>query len=209
MAWDNNGNNKVLTPGHNISVAEGDMMYIDALKGKLYVVPVSGWFFTHFGSEVSYSKNWVFLSDLLWYTRWKDILNLGPRFIEIIIWNDYGESHYIGSLASSHTDDGASEWVMDMSHGGWLQMSKPFIFVYKAGDRAVDSHIEDEKLVYWYRFMSRTLNCNNTDFIMRGSLDNSTGNFFRDRSNGWEIMQDQVFVVSLFKFSAMVEVILG
>lgn len=77
-------------------------------------VAASAWFFTHFGGEVSYSKNWVFPSDLLWYNRWREILQLGPRFVEIITWNDYGESHYIGPLSSPHTDDGASKWVMDM-----------------------------------------------------------------------------------------------
>lgn len=56
---------------------------------------------------------WV-AGDLLWYNRWREILELGPRFVEIITWNDYGESHYIGPLSSPHTDDGASKWVMDM-----------------------------------------------------------------------------------------------
>lgn len=75
---------------------------------------VSPWFFTHFGPEVSYSKNWNFPSDLLWFNRWNEILALKPRFIEIVTWNDYGESHYIGPLNSPHTDDGASKWVNDM-----------------------------------------------------------------------------------------------
>lgn len=78
------------------------------------VTAASAWFFTHFGDEVPYSKNWVFPSDLLWYTRWREILALKPRFVEIITWNDYGESHYIGPLSSPHTDDGTSKWVMDM-----------------------------------------------------------------------------------------------
>jgi hypothetical protein len=56
----------------------------------------------------------VFPSDRLWFDRWRQILELAPRFVEIITWNDYGESHYIGPLASPHTDDGASKWVMDM-----------------------------------------------------------------------------------------------
>lgn len=63
---------------------------------------------------MSYSKNWVFPSDLLWFNRWNDLLTLGPQFVEIITWNDYGESHYIGPLSSPHNDDGASKWVMDM-----------------------------------------------------------------------------------------------
>lgn len=39
---------------------------------------------THFGKEVPYTKNWVFYSELLWKTRWDQILEMGPelRFIE-------------------------------------------------------------------------------------------------------------------------------
>lgn len=62
----------------------------------------SPWFSTHFGPEVSYSKNWVFPGDLLWYERWNEILQLAPNFVEIVTWNDYGESHYIGPLSSPH-----------------------------------------------------------------------------------------------------------
>ncbi|PLB45533.1 alpha-1,3-glucanase/mutanase [Aspergillus steynii IBT 23096] len=209
MAWDNNGNNKAPTPGHNVSVAEGDTAYVNALKGKPYIAPASGWFFTHFGGEVPYSKNWVFPGDLLWYNRWQEILNLGPRFIEIVTWNDYGESHYIGPLASPHTDDGASKWVMDMPHGGWLEMSKPFIAAYKAGDKNVNNYIKDEKLVYWYRPTPRDLNCDATDSTMQGNPNNASGNFFRGRPNGWETMKDEVFVVSLLKSPATVEVTSG
>jgi hypothetical protein len=64
--------------------------------------------------EVSYSKNWVFPSDLLWFQRWLEILTLGPTFVEMITWNDYGESHYVGPLSSKHYDDGASKWANDM-----------------------------------------------------------------------------------------------
>ncbi|KAL8665721.1 MAG: hypothetical protein Q9202_002031 [Teloschistes flavicans] len=39
---------------------------------------------------------------------------LGPQYVEIITWNDYGESHYIGPLSSPHYDDGNSKWVNDM-----------------------------------------------------------------------------------------------
>ncbi len=56
----------------------------------------------------------MFPGDLLWHRRWEDILTLKPDFIEIVTWNDYGESHYIGPLNSKHTDDGGSKWVNDM-----------------------------------------------------------------------------------------------
>ncbi|EAW11359.1 glycoside hydrolase family 71 protein [Aspergillus clavatus NRRL 1] len=209
IAWPNDGNNKAPTPGHNVSVAAGDAAYIKALNGKDYIAPASGWFFTHFGGEVPYSKNWVFPSDLLWFDRWKEILTLGPRFVEIITWNDYGESHYIGPLSSPHTDDGASKWVMDMPHNGWLEMSKPFIAAYKAGDTSVDKYVTEDKLIYWYRPTPKDVSCDNTDTTMQGNPNNSSGNFFRGRPNGYETMKDEVFVVSLLKTPATVEVTSG
>lgn len=37
MAWPNNANNKAPTPGHNVSVVEGDQEYVRALGGKAYI----------------------------------------------------------------------------------------------------------------------------------------------------------------------------
>ncbi|KAJ5172019.1 alpha-1-3-glucanase/mutanase [Penicillium capsulatum] len=188
MAWPNNGANKAPTASQNITVSDGDETYVKELGGKDYIAPVSPWFFTHFGGEVSYSKNWVFPSDLLWYNRWRQILALKPRFVEIITWNDYGESHYIGPLSSPHTDDGASK-----PHTGWLEMSKPFIAAYKAGASDPKPYITTEKLVYWYRPTPRDVKCDATDTTM-------------GRPNGWETMEDQVFVVALLKSPAKVVV---
>ncbi|KAJ5585623.1 uncharacterized protein N7459_005423 [Penicillium hispanicum] len=205
MAWPNNGQNKAPTPGQNISVADGDRVYVNALAGKAYIAPVSPWFSTHFGPEVSYSKNWVFPSDLLWYNRWHEILQLGPRFIEIVTWNDYGESHYIGPLKSPHTDDGASKWVNDMPHDGWLDISKPFIAAFKDGAQSVNSYITSDELVYWYRPAPRNVNCDTTDTCIVPA-NNGSGNYFIGRPDGWQSMNDSVFVVSLLQAPASVQV---
>lgn len=37
MAWPNNGNNKAPTAGHNVTVADGDRVYVNALGGKAYI----------------------------------------------------------------------------------------------------------------------------------------------------------------------------
>ncbi|KAL1884650.1 Protein memo1 [Paecilomyces lecythidis] len=206
MAWDNNGNNKAPTPGHNVTVADGDQSYISALSGKPYVAPASAWFSTHYGAEVSYSKNWVFPSDLLWFNRWNEILKLGPQFVEVITWNDYGESHYIGPLSSPHNDDGASKWVMDMPHDGWLEMAKPFISAYKAGNTSVNQYITDDQLIYWYRPTPKSINCSSTDNTEQGNPNNSSGNFFRGLPNGYETLEDAVFVVSLLTEPATIKV---
>lgn len=64
--------------------------------------------------EVSYSKNWVFPGGSLIFDRWNQVLDKGFPMVEIVTWNDYGESHYVGPLKSPHYDDGNSKWVNDM-----------------------------------------------------------------------------------------------
>ncbi|MCJ1231536.1 hypothetical protein MMC12_008213 [Toensbergia leucococca] len=208
MAWPSNNNNRAPTPGANTTVADGDQAYMNALGNKSYIAPVSAWFSTHFGSEVSYSKNWVFPSDLLWYQRWTEVLTLGSQYLEIITWNDYGESHYIGPLSSPHTDDGSSKWVNDMPHGGWLDMAKPFIAAYHAGAKTVDNFIEQDQIIYWYRPTTQSPNCDSTDNTM-GQVAASVVDYTHGRPDGSEDMQDQVFVVTLLKSPGTIKITSG
>jgi hypothetical protein len=210
MAWPNNGNNKAPDSSHNLTVSNGDQTYISALAGKPYMAPVSAWFSTHFGLEVSYSKNWVFPSDLLWFQRWTEILTLAPRFLEIISWNDWGESHYISPLGSPHLDDGNSKWTNDMPHDGFLQMAKPYISAFKAGSKTVDSFIQSDQIIYWYRPTLRSASCDTTDTCEKpwsGSTPNP--NYFVGKPNGYETMQDSVFVIALLKSPGTVTVLSG
>ncbi|KAF2473010.1 uncharacterized protein BDR25DRAFT_283669 [Lindgomyces ingoldianus] len=196
IAWDSDGNNRAPKPGANVTVSQGDATYTKWLGQKGYIAPVSPWFFTHFGAEVSYPKNWVFPGDLLWYNRWNEILQLQPRFIEIITWNDYGESHYVGPLSSKHTDDGNSKWANDMPHNGWLDMAKPYIQAFKAGENSPAKYITEDQLVYWYRPTLKSLNCDNTD---------TTG----QRPDGVDTMEDAVFVVALLTEDGKVTAVSG
>ncbi|KAF2027092.1 alpha-1,3-glucanase-like protein [Setomelanomma holmii] len=182
MGWPSDGNNNPGTTGPDNDIW-GDAAY-DKYTGSKdrYMAPVSPWFSTHYGDWVSYQKNWVFQSNNLWFTRWNEILTLGPRFIEIVTWNDYGESAYVGPLAGQHVDDGHSKWVNDMPHGGWLEMAKPYIAAYKAGSTSLT--ITDEKLVYWYRPTPKRIACSGDTL---------------GKPNGWDLMTDEVFVVALLK----------
>jgi len=208
MGWPNDGNNKAPKPGANVTVREGDDAYLAALGDKPYMAPVSPWFFTHFGPEVSYSKNWLFPSDTLWFDRWQEILELQPRFIEIVTWNDYGESHYIGRLDSPHGDDGNSKWVYGFPHNGWLDMAVPFMAAYREGASDVAPYIKEDKVVYWFRPTLKDLDCDATDTTMQDA-DNSTGNYFKGRPNGWETAQDKVYVVTLLTEDATLEMTAG
>ena len=208
MAWPNNGNNKAPDGGNNLTVSNGDQTYMNALGTKPYVAPVSAWFSTHFGPEVSYSKNWVFPSDLLWFQRWTDILTLAPQFLEIITWNDYGESHYIGPLNSPHLDDGNSKWTNDMPHDGFLQMAKPYIAAFKAGSKTVDSFIQSDQLIYWYRPTLKSASCDSTDTCEKAPSTPSA-NYFTGKPNGYDTMEDSVFVVALLKSAGTISVTSG
>ncbi|KAL8733773.1 MAG: hypothetical protein Q9181_003467 [Wetmoreana brouardii] len=208
MAWPNNGANKAPTAGSNVTVEDGDQSYIEALGGKPYMAPASPWFSTHYGPEVSYSKNWVFPGDLLWYNRWTNILAVGPQYVEIITWNDYGESHYIGPLSSPHYDDGNSKWVNDMPHDGWLEMAKPFIAAYKAGSKSVKEFIKRDQIIYWYRPTLKSASCDSTDNTMK-PVDNPSENFFPGRPNGADSVSDSVFIVALLTEAGTVTVSSG
>lgn len=74
-----------------------DASYFDFLKGKPYMAPVSPWFYTNLPG---YDKNWLWRGDSLWVDRWNQLIagEFQPEFVQIISWNDYGESHYIGPL---------------------------------------------------------------------------------------------------------------
>ncbi|KAF9260727.1 glycoside hydrolase family 71 protein [Marasmius fiardii PR-910] len=205
QGWPSNGLNKAPSGGKLVTVDDGDKQFQSLLAGKSYMAPVSPWFSTHFGGEVPFSKNWVFPSELLIYQRWLEILALKPSFAEIVTWNDYGESHYIGPLASKHTDDGASKWANDMPHNGWTDLSKPFIAAYKAGESAPDKFIDEEKIIYWYRITPKGIDCDSTDTTF-GPGNNATGDFFNGRPNGFETLSDNVFVVSLLKSPGTVTV---
>lgn len=196
LGWDNNGNNKAPTPGHTVTVQDGDNSYKSWLGGKPYLAPVSPWFSTHFGPEVSYSKNWVFPGGDLFYNRWNEVLKEGFPMVELVTWNDYGESHYLGPLNSKHYDDGNSKWTNDMPHDGWLDMSAPFIAAYKAKATSVDSFITKDQVIYWYRRTLAGINCDATDTTMVGA-NNGSGNYFMGRPDGWQTLPDEVYVVTM------------
>ncbi|GMK53453.1 hypothetical protein CspeluHIS016_0100390 [Cutaneotrichosporon spelunceum] len=161
-----------------------------------YMAGVSPWFFTHFGKEVSYSKNWLFKSETLWVDRWRDLLAMGDKvnMLEIVSWNDYGESHYVGPLDTPWTSDGSDLWVKDMPHDAMLDLAAPFITAFKVG--ASEPSVEKEGIVYWYRPHLKAVNCDSTDNVGTKPL-------------GWEFVKDSVFVAAMTKSGGTLKVTSG
>jgi glucan endo-1,3-alpha-glucosidase len=134
-AWPN-GPNKINTGD--------DACWVNNLGGKPFMMSVSPWFYTNIPD---YGKNWLWSSDSLWFDRWQEIISFQPDFVEIVSWNDYGESHYIGPIRSGGYINRAGVYAADMPHDGWRALLPYFIEQYKTGSVTVDK----ETVVYWYR----------------------------------------------------------
>ncbi|KZV91681.1 glycoside hydrolase family 71 protein [Exidia glandulosa HHB12029] len=163
---------------------DGDLWWIQNLNGKPYMAPVSPWFFTHY-SPTSFNKNWLFLSDYLWGQRWDQILQLKPQFLEIITWNDFGESHYIGPLHPDKPsvyaggDDGAVQWVTGMPHDGFRDVAAAYISAFKAS--APTPNISKDELVYYYRPNPKDAPCSDP----------------LQKPDGADLVADAVFAIAL------------
>ncbi|KAL4912482.1 glycoside hydrolase [Aspergillus aurantiobrunneus] len=183
-AWPTDGGNSVI-PGPMTTY--WDDKYIENTKDMVYMAPVSPWFSTHFNT-----KNWVFICEEQPQLRWQQMLEMQPGLIEIISWNDYGESHYIGPYSEKHSDDGSSQWTKDFPHDAWRIISKPYIAAYKAGEQTPT--VESDQLVYWYRPTPKGVSCSG----------DSLG-----PPRGADMLSDSIFVTTLLTEPATLAVTSG
>ncbi|KAK4703949.1 glucan endo-1,3-alpha-glucosidase, partial [Phenoliferia sp. Uapishka_3] len=124
----------------------------DALKNnKVFCAPVSPWFHVH---EVS-GNNYIYKSDEhLIVTRYQQLLAMDhvPDLIEILTWNDYGESHYIGPVRASAGLPGgtvsSSTYVSEAPHSDIIGLISILNLYYKSGSWP---SIGQTQAYYWYR----------------------------------------------------------
>lgn len=128
-----------------------DHSYLDALGDHPYMMGVSPWFYTNM---LGFRKNWLWRGDSLWFDRWVHVMTLQPEYVEIISWNDYGESHYIGPLRDNAYvafDDGHGQssfnYVLGKNHDGWRTFLPFLIDMAKSNTTSFNQ----ENVVAWYR----------------------------------------------------------
>ncbi|KAI0718564.1 glycoside hydrolase [Cerioporus squamosus] len=116
-----------------------------------YMAAVSPWFFTHFPPN-TYNKNFVYDCDEhLWVSRWETLIANRDHvdIVEILTWNDFGESHYIGPRHDTQPlPQGSEAWVDGFNHTGWLSVTSYFATQFKTGQAPA---IEKDQLVMWAR----------------------------------------------------------
>jgi hypothetical protein len=166
-----------------------DQSYKDFLSGKTYMMGVSPWFYTNM---VGFRKNWLWRGDDLWHDRWQQVLYLQPEYVQIISWNDFGESHYIGPLRSTeyeafHRGLAPFNYAINMPHDGW-RLHLPFIIdLYKSGTATVSR----ESVVAWYRRNPGGTTCSS------GGTTGNTATQLQDWYGPDLVSQDRIFYTAL------------
>lgn len=170
--------------------------------GKSYMMGISPWFYTDLPQ---FGKAWVWRGDNMWYDRWQQALDVKPRFIEIVTWNDYGESHYISPTDEASIVDGAQRYVDDMPHEGWLQTLPYQIAAYKNASPTVASG--SEKIVYWYRKSPAA--AGSTDATGNNCPSSVNAGGYQTCYSPSQILEDEVFAVVLASQSGTATINIG
>ena len=120
--------------------------------GKTWMAGIAPWFFKRLASDT----NWLNAQDSnIYIDRWTELLKLKPDYIEVISWNDFGESHYIGPADTTPESElmqpGRPDYYGNLDHSGFLKMSTIFINTYKAGETNVTVSPDEEDVFFFYR----------------------------------------------------------
>ena len=116
---------------------------------KPWMAGVAPYFFKRFEPN-----SWLNAQDSdMWFDRWLKLLKVKPRFIEVVTWNDFGESSYIGPADSTPPAELANQPVYygNLTHSGFYDMAKMFISNFKAGQSEITVKAEEEDVFMMYR----------------------------------------------------------
>ncbi|TFK49592.1 glycoside hydrolase family 71 protein [Heliocybe sulcata] len=180
--------NNLSTAGQNtlksyVGATGTDTNYVNNLKAmpsngkpRAYMAAVSPWFFTHYSPQ-TYNKNFIYDGDWhLYPTRWQNLVSIRSQvdIVQIVTWNDYGESHYIGPIEGAQPNSQA--WVNGFDHQGWLYMTQYFATAYKTGSYPA---ITKDQIFLWAR--PHTRNATSSDPVAKPT--------------NYELDQDQLWAV--------------
>ncbi|KAM0329895.1 hypothetical protein ACHAQA_004060 [Verticillium albo-atrum] len=178
-----------------------DASYKEFLNGKAYMMPVSPWFYTNMPGF--HGKNWLWRGDSLWSDRWNHVWFRDPEYVQIVTWNDFGESHYIGPLDETQYEafdrgNAPYNYVRGMPHDGWRLLLPYVIDTYKNGVATINR----ELLVGWYR-LTPARTCGT------GGTTGNTAQQMQTEYHPADVVQDKIFFSALLGSDATVSVTIG
>jgi glucan endo-1,3-alpha-glucosidase len=168
-----------------------DQQYMADLGSKAYMAAASPCFFTYYGPN-SFNKDWIYRSDdWLLALRMEQLASMRGTvpFAEIISWNDFGESHYIGPITSNQP--GSQGWVNGMPHTGWLGLIAYYAPAFKTGSYPA---IKQDQLFLWSRPHSKNTTAT--------SPTNA-------KPTRWQDTDDNLYAVALLTAPATVQIYSG
>ncbi|KAH8925777.1 glycoside hydrolase family 71 protein [Atractiella rhizophila] len=182
----------------NVNVSSAvDQQWLNGARsaGKTFMMGLSTVQFKH----IDGGQNWYryFFSsifrELNYGLRLGQILALQPDFVEIITWNDAGESHYFGNVwPESIAGSVIGQYTDGYPHDGWQAVLSSFITAYKAGSTSTSSLVPTTSAsvvgTFWYRPLLRSATCNG----------DSLG-----KPSGWQNAEDTINIAILVAQNAV------
>ncbi|KAL1966115.1 hypothetical protein VTN77DRAFT_4863 [Rasamsonia byssochlamydoides] len=146
---------------------------------KVYMMPLSTFQFKHLSGG---GQNWYRIGELNYAERIAQVLALQPDFVEVLTWNDAGESHYVGNFWPEQiAGSDIGTYANGFDHTGWQQVLPSFISAYKSGVTDVSKLAPPSGKaavgVMWYRTLLTTASCSS----------DSLG-----KPSGWQNAQDAI-----------------
>ncbi|KXN89036.1 Glucan endo-1,3-alpha-glucosidase agn1 [Leucoagaricus sp. SymC.cos] len=163
-----------------------DEKYFECLGNRTYMAAVSPWMFTHYGPS-SFHKNFIYRGDdWLFAARWELLIQQRKKihFVQVISWNDYGESHYIGPIAG--VQPASQQWTDGFDHQGWLDLMQYYIIAFKTGEYP---EITKDRAFLWGRLYPKDV------YLPSDPVG---------KPRNWEFTQDMVWAVVLLKAESQV-----
>ncbi|ORY73851.1 glycosyl hydrolase family 71-domain-containing protein [Leucosporidium creatinivorum] len=128
-----------------------DVAFVKATRAKnqTYMAPIGAFFFAHYNADTNY----IFKSDdWLLPTHYQQVIEMDtqPDWIELLTWNDYSESHYLGPLHDTSILPGTNSLYVNSTfdHTPMLTLSSYYNRWYKTGS---PPSIATETVIWWYR----------------------------------------------------------
>lgn len=154
--------------------------------GKKWMASVAPWFFKRFSPDMNWANK---QDDGIFVQKWLHLLQLKPDFIEIVTWNDWGESSYIGPANPAAQNGNDRCYWSSYNHNAFLKMTKYFTKAFHAGETSVTVDKGEEDVFMFYRTQPAMTNGVNQALPLPDYASN---------------MHDNVFVVSFLNEPASV-----
>ncbi|KAF1983405.1 glycoside hydrolase family 71 protein [Aulographum hederae CBS 113979] len=155
-----------------------------------WMVSLAPWFYKNLGAHWAQAQD-----SSIFIPRLKNLLRRKPDYIELVTWNDFGESTYFGPLNANLTEMCPECYYAHLEHGGFLDMMKPVIRTFKAGETEVlvdEEAGEKENVWLFYRLQpARSL--------PKGQDSSDLPELVQD-------LRDKVFIVSFVKQETEIKV---